>query len=320
MSIHIKTIKILLCSFSLVLFFLTIAQPVKALSQPPTVSATCGDPSAYSATLSLTQPLNGGTFYVKLPPVTGATPVKLYTQPIFGNQNCTLLTSVNANNTTWTNAGSLSVPEQAGSIIAQGATLGTEPYEASLDLLYIPESITCTSVTVAGCGTIYNGHKGTISPTLLSSSISQIALYTVKSIQGVPFRSANYYDNGLLMYSSSKLEVPNLNYLAGGNHQVSTVVNLKNGEQFTINETINRGKDYTGTLALRSYAYRHKHVSVLIGTVLGITLLIILAIFSLRLVVAKHKENDRHFGENYHYKNKVDTEEDDEHIVVSSGR
>jgi hypothetical protein len=320
MRIHIKTTKILLYVFSLVLFFLTIAQPVKALPQPPTESGTCGDPSAYSATLSLTQPLNGGTFYVKLPPVTGNTTVKLYTQPIFGDQNCTLLTSVNANNTTWTNVGSLNIPKQAGSIIAQGPTLGTEPYEASLDLLYIPDSTSCTSVTSAGCETTYNGHQGTITPTLLSTSISQIALYTVTQIQGVPFRSVNYYDNGLLMYSSSTLEAPNLNYIAGGNHQVNTVVILKNGEQFTISETVNRGADYTGTLAVRSFAYRHKHVSILIGSTLGMIILIAVTLFATRLVIAKRKEKTRHIMDGYHYEDKDSTEEDDKHIVVGGGR
>jgi hypothetical protein len=298
----------------LVLSLILIQNQVSAATPtlPPTpllqsTSSTCGDPSLLSNNMIALKPLTG-KLYAKLPSTESAMTVYLYSQPIFGN-GCTPLGSAVVQPNTWTYIGEVDDSAPASTIIAQGSSLEAEPYVADLDLLNIPSSTTCT-VEGSSCLTKFDGYSGKLQPNIISTDTSQVALYVASPINNSNISSVYYYADGSFIYSANKLLPVNRNYLDGGVHSIQIQVNFKSGESISINQSINMGTDWTGSLLFKSSFYRTKN-KVNFFIIIGLIILAIVSLLALARYIYKKRKFKREHGltkENLDYK---DSENDD---------
>ncbi len=280
---------------------LTYPSPIVTNSNSPTSSGSCGSSSLYTDNLIAPQPLIGKIF-AKLPSTEMAMTVTLYSQPIFGN-NCTLLSSAVVSPNLWTYMGEINDNTPASTIIAQGSNLFGEPYSASLDLLNVPSSNPCV-VKGNSCLATFSGYTGVLQPSIISTDTSQIALYVANPIDNSTISSINYYADGSFIYSTKKLLPVNRNYLSGGIHNIQIQVRLAKGETLNINQTINMGTDWTGSLLFKSTFYRSKNKVSYFANIGAIVLLVVLVLGLVRHLYKRHMFKIEHGLSKDKFKNK----------------
>ncbi len=213
----------------------------------------CGGGDLTDFSVLLTTQIKGD-LYVRLPPKTEPTTIHLYSMPLLGG-SCTSLGSITAQTNQWKKIASNVVLEKDTSLVIEGDNVGAEPYAAVASILIIPDSSIC--VPDQDCESSYKGYSGILQPALISGNTDQIALYQANPISDIKYKTINYYSDGSFLYSSKKLLPLNKNYLAGGVHSTSIQVIFKNGETFSINKSINNGVDWSGSLLVKSVAYKH---------------------------------------------------------------
>ncbi len=232
---------------------------------------------------SLSQPISGN-IYARLPSGDGSSIVYLYSETISAN-SCQLLGASKISSARWIFIGNSSSP--ITNIMIEGQGLNAEPYAAVVDLLVVPNPDICTPVVT--CNLNYQGDLGYLQPILLSNTTDQIAVYEAKSITDVRFSSINYYADGTFLYASTQLKPINRDYLPGGTHSVFIQVNFVNKEKININQTINNGVDWSGSLRLRSDFYRSQNKFIFALVLVLIVIVICLIIWLLRIIYKRHE-------------------------------
>lgn len=242
---------------------------------------TCtSDSSSYYDTLS--QPISGA-IYARLPAGNNSSVVYLYSQTV-SDTSCQLLGAAKIVSGRWLFLGS---GNGVTNIMIQSPGLDAQPYAAVVDLLVVPNSDIC--VPAVSCNIHYQGDNGYLVPNLISNTTDQIAVYEAKSITDVRFTSINYYSDGTFLYASTQLRPINRDYLPGGKHNIFIQVNFVNSEKININQVVNMGVDWSGSLRLRSDFYR-SHNKLVFAGVVALVLIILLLVLWLARKIYKRRE------------------------------
>jgi len=252
--------------------------------QPYSESNSCNNSDNNIVTAVLNSLPSSGSIYLRLPPNQISEPITLFLQP-FSNNECINLGTVVPSTTSWIKIADLestfNLTEGAG-FIAESVNIGSTQSEKALDMLIAPSQSTC--VVTTSCLTSYNGLSGSLNPNVLSGANDQIAVYSANPLSNTSLTTVNYYSNQKLLYSTAKLSQFNRDYLDGGEHHVTIIANFKNGEQLTVNQSINTGTDISGYLWLRSALYNSKNKPLfIINLVAIIVLLCVIILLTLRL-------------------------------------
>jgi hypothetical protein len=222
---------------------------------------------------------------------------------------CSNIGNVTVNSNTWVYIGNIS--SSTNDVIIQGNNVAAAPYQAAVNLLIVPDN-QCTPTVY--CTVSYSGLKGQLqldNSNILSGATDQIAVYSLKPINGVGITSVGYYadEQKGALYSSKILKPFDRNYLDGGLHSTQIQIKLKNGQSIYVNETIDMGIDWTGTLYLKSLIYRNSG-SAAIFIVAGISIVILLIILGLMRLLYKRRRVNKFHGI-YSYKPVPDRVDDD---------
>jgi hypothetical protein len=208
---------------------------------------------------------------------------------------CSSVGSVTINSNSWVYVGNISSPSD--DVIIQGNDVGAAPYQAAVDLLIIPNN-QCLPTT--DCTVSYSGLSGQLqldNSNILSGATDQIAIYGLKPINNVGISTVSYYSDQQkgALYISKTLKPFDRNYLDGGLHSTQIQIKLKNGQSIYVNQTIDMGVDWTGTLFLKSLIYRNSG-SAAIFIVLGISAVIMLIILGLIRFIYKRRQVNKFHG------------------------
>ena len=172
----------------------------------------------------------------------------------------------------------------------------------------------CTPVT--NCNVSYDNLGGILqldNSNILSGATDQIAIYGLKPVSGVGIASVGYYSDSQkgILYTSKTLKPFDRNYLDGGLHNTQIQIKLKNGQSIYVNQTIDMGIDWTGTLFLKSLIYQNSG-SAAVFIVTGISIVILLIIFGLmRFFYKRHQTNKFHGLHSYRYNPDANNYDDD---------
>lgn len=300
----------------LIIQLLSLAIPIgsSALTNPAT-TLLCGSSNQNLSTLedNISKYIPSGRAYLKLNYQNNPLELSLYLNN-YSNNQCNFIGRATANSNTWTYVGNISTPSK--DIIIQGLNVGAAPYQAAVQLLIIPNN-QCDPTTA--CSVKYAGLNGLLQlddSNILSAATNQIAIYGLKPINGVGVKSVAYYSDaqGDLLYTSSKLNPINRNYLGGGVHNLQIQVQLDNGQTIYVNQTIDMGVDWTGTLYLKSLIYRNSGPAA-VFIIVGIILILSLLILSLsRLIYKRRLQNELHGLNRYH--EPLPQQSDDDNIIT----
>jgi hypothetical protein len=271
---------------------------------------TCtNNSSSYYDTLS--QPITG-SIYARLPSGTSPSVVYLYSETT-SDTSCQLLGAAKIVSGRWLFLGSGSA---VTNIMIQSPGLNAQPYAAVVDLLVVPNTAICAPVVY--CNLNYQGDAGYLVPSLVSNTTDQIAVYEAKSTTDVRFTGINYYSDGTFLYSSTQLRPINTDYLPGGKHNIFIQINFVNGEKVNINQTINMGIDWSGTLRLRSDFYRSHNKFIFAGVVMVILAIILLLLWFVRKIYKRREFKIDHGIDEYEDLDMIDRGDkpDDSHPIV----
>jgi len=236
-----------------------------------------------------------GTIYAKLAKKIPDSPLNLYYQDPTTNGRCNVIGQINANSDTWQLVGKIDESLNISTLYADGPQKSADVYQATIKTLILPDSNLCEQVDTE-CHVTYQGKKGILKPILQSGAIDMISIYTVLPISDSKIKEVAYFSDGQFLYFNEKkqIEPVNKNYIADGQHTVTTQVTFDNNQKFIISETIDRGKDYTGLTTLKSYYYksqkRYLYVigGVVIFIVISVALMIARAIHNRKLYKQEH--------------------------------
>lgn len=211
----------------------------------------------------------------------------------FSDGQCHLIGTLNSTYNSWGQVGNYSLDTSSGgAFIVAGNDLGSLPYQAVASLLILPKPAACVPVT--NCQVSYEGNKGVLSPEIISGATDQVAVYVANNPNGVGYSKVTYYSNDQFLYDSKKLEPINRDYLDGGVHQVSIIVSLSNQETVTINQTINMGTDYTGSLYIKSLIYRTHNKAIVFMIPALIVVILLLLLWVARLIYKRRRFTVEH--------------------------
>jgi len=217
----------------------------------------------------------------------------------YAASKCSQIGSGAINSNTWTYAGS--VTDSTNDVIIQGNGVGATPYQAAVQMLIVTDN---QCVPITSCNVTYDGHRGTLQlddSNILSGATDQIAIYGLKPVTGTGINLVGYYadDQKGVLYTTKTLKPFNRDYLDGGLHNTQIQIKLSNGQSIYVNQTVDMGIDWTGTLYLKSLIYRDSG-SAAIFIILGIAVLIVLIIYLLMgLIYKKRRFNELHGIDSY---------------------
>ncbi len=297
---RINNLRIFLISVVAVGTFFILPAKTFAVSSS-SQSLICGSTSQNISTIEdiTNKYIPTGRAYLKLNYQSSPIKLSLYINN-YSNSQCNFIGVANVSPNSWVYIGQIS--QSSNDIIIQGSDIQVAPYQAAAQLMVVPNN-QCTPVT--NCTVSYAGLSGILQlddSNILSGATDQIAVYGLKTLGGVGVKSVSYYaDNqGDLLYSSSSLRPINRNYLSGGIHNIQLQIKLNNGQTIYVNQTIDMGIDWTGTLYLKSLIYRNSG-SAAIFIIVGITLLLFVILLALaRFVYKRRRTNKFHGLSNYH--------------------
>jgi hypothetical protein len=251
----------------------------------------CGSGATYSALLQ--NVTLSGSVYIRLGNSSESTTQSSVYFQSFQDGVCHLIGTTSANYGSWTKVADYNSAEnQAGAIVVSGSGLGALPYQPVASILIVPNPAAC--VPVVSCQVTYHGFSGVLTPQIITGATDQVAVYVAQPLNYIGFKNVNYYSDDQFLYKSSQLKPLNRNYLGGGVHHISIQVNLSDQQTLTINQTINMGSDYTGTLFIRSLIYRsHNKLLVFLIPVMVLVILLLL-LWVARLIYKHHRFQVEH--------------------------
>ena len=236
-----------------------------------------------------------GKVYAKLAKKIPDSPLNVYFQDSNNNTRCVIIGQTNANSDSWKPIGIINQSLSLKELLADGPQKSADIYQATIKTLILPDPNLCETVD-SECRITYQGHKGVLKPILQSGAIDAISVYTVLPINYAKIKEVAYFSDGQFLYfnENKKIDSVNKNYLADGKHTVTTQVTFDNSQKFTITETIDRGKDYTGLTTLKSYYYKsqNRYLYVIGGVVafivISVTLMIARALHNRKIYKQEH--------------------------------
>jgi len=286
---------------SLVLGLFSVFLPRVSALTAGSVTPCINNSSSYYD--SLNQSISGSV-YVRLP--TGDSPsiVYLYSESA-SDTSCQLLGGAKAFSGHWT---FLANASNVSNIMFQGQGLNAQPYSAVVNLIVVPIPSICSPVVV--CNTNYQGLSGYLVPNLISNTTDQIAVYQANPVTDIRRLSINYYADGVFLYSTTQLRPINRNYLPGGTHAIFIQASFANGEKININQTINTGIDWSGSLRLRSDFYRSHNKLIFAAVITAVIALVILGLWAIRILYKRHEFKIDHGLDEYEDKDMISPKDD----------
>jgi len=293
MLMIIRQLKIYLVPLFIFGLLLIVPKSFAATTTPN--SLICGSTSQTITTLEdiTTKNVPTGKVYLRLNYASNPINLSLYLNN-YSAGKCSKIGSAQTNSNSWTYVGTIT--NTTNDVIIQGSGVGAAPYQAAVQLLVVTDN---QCVPTTNCSLKYAGLNGILQlddSNILSGATDQIAIYGLKPISRVGVASVGYYaDNQKsVLYTTTTLRAFNRNYLDGGLHNTQIQIKLGNGQSIYVNQTIDMGIDWTGSLYLKSLIYRDSG-SAAVFIIIGIAILIILLIFSLtRLIYKKQRFNEIH--------------------------
>ncbi len=287
-----------------------------AQAAPPNLSliGKCGtSDSQYSVLLNQVSP--DAQLYIKLNNVNEhSSSVTVYFQS-FSDSQCHLIGTNSPSYGGWSKVGDYNLDTtHGGSFVVAGNGLGALPYQAVASLLILPNPAVCTPS--ANCQVTYQGYKGVLSPQIISGATDEVAVYLASPLSGVDYNKVTYYSDNQFLYASTRLQPINRGYLDGGLHNISIQVDLSDQQTLTINQTINMGTDYTGTLFIKSLIYRTRNKA-LVFIIPTLVFVIILELLWIARLVYKHRLFKVEHGLNQLSKHGKDDKTDPTDNVIS---
>jgi hypothetical protein len=299
--------------------FIPIATFAQSPQPYPANSGQC-DGNEYFVAIPVAGFDASGAVYVRLNTASETTtPINVYFRST-NDIKCTFIGSGMAKLNTWSKISDTGVTglKDGIIIISYTVTENVEVYQGTFQMLFVSDKKLCT--ITANCETNFNGYKGTLSADTSSRATDDILLFRLTDIDGVAISKVDYYDGGTFLYSSAKLESVNRNYLPGGNRQLTKQVYFKNGQILTITETVNMGYDFSGGLAIRSYIYRSKNRSLVIGIIVAAAVLSLLILLFIHYLVRRHYYKIDHGLDKSAQIAKRDYSKADESLHIMSGK
>ncbi|HEY5267898.1 MAG TPA: hypothetical protein VII94_02090 [Candidatus Saccharimonadales bacterium] len=291
----INNLKTYLVSFVALAILLLFSS--KSFAATSTVSPLiCGSTNQDISTLEdiTTGNMTTGKAYLKLNYTSSPINLSLYISHYSSGQ-CNSIGNATINSNSWTYVGNILNP--SNDVIVQGIGIGAVPYQAATQLLIVPKT-QCIPIDV--CGVTYDGLDGVLQlddSNIISGATAQIAIYNLRPINGVGVKLVSYYaDNQKsLLYSTKTLKPFDKNYLDGGMHNTQIQIKLSNNQSIFVNQTINMGTDWTGTLFLKSLIYKNSG-SAAVFIVSGICILIFLILLWLLRFIYRRRQADKLHG------------------------
>jgi len=281
-----------------------------AASSASTTGLLCGSSNIDISTLEDITKNNVpiGKAYLRLNYASSPIKLNLYLNN-YASGVCTDVGNVTVNSNTWVYVGKIST--LTNDVIVQGNNVSAAPYQAAVNLLIVTNN-QCTPTT--NCTVTYENLTGQLqldNSNILSGATDQIAIYGLKPTSGVGISSVGYYSDGQksILYSSKTLKPFDRDYLEGGLHNTQIQIKLNNGQSIYVNQTIDMGVDWTGTLFLKSLIYRNSG-SAAIFIVAGIAVVIFLIILWLIRFIYKRRRTNKFHGL-YSYRPSPDHIDDD---------
>lgn len=226
-------------------------------AQSLTDIGTCTTSSSPSHNEYLQQPPTSGDLYVRLGnnQETDGQTVTVYFQPET-NLQCQRIGTAAAHTNTWTLVGRYThLGAQGGAFVVDGSNdLFPMSYGPSVMVLVVPDPAVC--VPTSDCVVTYQGQTATLEPKTVSTASSDVKVSVAGPLADERLSAVDYYADNQYLYSTGRIHTLNLNYLPGGVHTVTIRAHTVTGQTLVLHQTIDRGDDSTGLLALRSWFYR----------------------------------------------------------------
>lgn len=261
---------------------------------PQTISC---DQLTQSISNVLTQDVNG-SLYVKLPKslMVDTSSLSIYESAPTIGADCTLIASVQANKNTWVKLGdNLSIPSGTA-ITIEGDGLDAEIYAASAYLLNVTNNACSPTVN---CNIEDSFGSGYLDPYITTTDHDQIAIYRADPVSSLKAYQYNYYDNGLLLYTSKQLKPFNRNYLAGGVRTIDIEAKYSNYENIHYTSKINMGADWSKWLLIRSTFYKFKTPARIFALLILAIILGLIGFSFYQFVIKKIQARHAHGLDNY---------------------
>lgn len=289
-----RNIKNIIFVFSILLFSAVLYSKADALTPIANLSAigVCGNDNTSNSLFVNNLPSSGVLFMSLSNNQETNTSSTVYAQSI-KNLSCDEIGQAKTQYGSWSKVGNFNNKDnQFGAIIVNGTGLGALPYQPVAKIMIITNPKYCT---YPKCLINYHGFKASIQPVQLSNATDNLAVDEILPVNNVVIKNVSYYSDSSFLYESKSLKPLNKNYLAGGVHNTLIQVSLKNGEVLNINQTVNMGVDYTGTLLIRSSIYK-SHDKALVFILLGLVVLIIILIIWVIGLSRKHRQYKKNHG------------------------
>lgn len=284
--------------FALLLLATVFGSTFSSNASAATKSIDCTDSIYNMFFVQVKKPVYG-TVYAKLAKKIPDSPLTMYYQDPNNSSRCNIIGQISANSDAWQLTGKIDESLDLKQLLADGPEKSADIYQATIKTLILPDAELCQKVD-SECHITYKGHEGTLKPILQSGAIDAIAIYSVLPIENAKIKEVAYFSDGQFLYLDTKNQINpvNKNYLADGQHTVTTQVTFDNSQKFIITKNVDMGKDYTGFTTLKSYYYKSQNRYLyIIGGIVAFL------VISIALMVARALHNRKLYKEEHGIQN-----------------
>lgn len=145
-----------------------------------------------------------------------------------------------------------------------------------------------------GCTVIFQNQQFTLSPKKISVNLDNLRVGELFKLTN-DTKTVIYTIDGKPAYTKPKLEEFNLNYVPDGEHTLSRIVVLWNGQSLTDSKVVKRGLEGGVTYLLISLIYGQSRLLGYIGAAVGLLLLYVIITYFVKRKVARDRWKKEHF-------------------------
>lgn len=214
----------------------------------------------------------------------------------FDSDVCVEVGSANAKTKTYQKAGSISLPEGTNllSIFVKVDNNAEYTAGASVPQVVFVDSKSTPCDLLATCTVKFAEQDFVLSPKKISLNTDSLRV-GILSTPSEEIKEVLYTVDGKPAYTKPKLEEFNLHYVPDGEHTISRVIVLKDGQSLADSRVVKRGLEGGATYLFISILYGQSRLLRFAGIIIGFLVLYFLVTLIIKHIVARRRWKSEHF-------------------------